>query len=71
MTILSKPGDALLIICAWCVGFNANDPINANASHGICPSCSDRMFGDWQDDLTRAVRSDVPPAHIHAATDRG
>jgi len=43
MTILSKPGDALLVICAWCAGFDKNDPRNATASHGICKSCLEKF----------------------------
>ena len=46
MTILSKPGDLVLVICAWCSDFDRNDPINATASHGICKSCEARMFAD-------------------------
>ena len=43
MTILSKPGDPLLVVCAWC-DFDKDDPRNAHASHGICKSCLDRWL---------------------------
>ena len=46
MTILSKPGDPVLVICAWHADFDKNDPINATASHGCCPVCMARMFGE-------------------------
>jgi hypothetical protein len=31
---------ALEIICAWCPTFDPKDPRNAQASHGMCPSCA-------------------------------
>lgn len=45
MTILSKPGADLLVICCWCPGWDRDDPINANASHGACQACVDRVLG--------------------------
>jgi hypothetical protein len=30
-------------ICAWCPGFDAADPKNAGASHGLCPSCAEQL----------------------------
>ena len=67
MTILSKPGDPLLTICAWCPDHDKTDPRNATASHGICASCLSREFGD--DNVTRSVEPVKASAHIHAATD--
>jgi hypothetical protein len=41
---MSKPTQPepkeLEIICAWCPSFDPKAPANANASHGICPSCA-------------------------------
>jgi hypothetical protein len=66
VTILSKPGDTLLTICAWHADFRADDPLNANASHGICPACVARVFGD--DDLTRSGESALTETPQHAAS---
>lgn len=30
------------VVCAWCPDFDASDPKNANASHGICSTCLER-----------------------------
>lgn len=35
-------------ICAWCSDFNRSDPKNAGASHGMCPSCADRMASELE-----------------------
>jgi hypothetical protein len=44
MTILSEPGAALLVICAWCPDWDRNDPRNVKASHGVCESCLAKML---------------------------
>lgn len=36
----AKPPTELEIICAWCPSFDPKAPVNAHASHGICPSCA-------------------------------
>jgi hypothetical protein len=33
-------------ICAWCPTWNREDPANAGASHGICPTCLARLEQD-------------------------
>ena len=30
----------LRVICAWCPDFDRTAPINAGATHGICPTCA-------------------------------
>ena len=34
-------------VCAWCPDFDRNDPKNATASHGICPTCVAREALGW------------------------
>lgn len=46
MTILSEPGAALLVICAWHADFDRNDPMNLNASHGACSECLAKMLDE-------------------------
>jgi len=46
LTILSKPGADLLVICCYCIDWDRNDPMNKGASHGICPPCYLREFGE-------------------------
>lgn len=29
----------LVVVCAWCPGFNPRDPRNQGVSHGICLPC--------------------------------
>jgi hypothetical protein len=36
----------LVVICAWCPTFDPTDPINAHATHGMCPSCAQKFMGD-------------------------
>lgn len=36
----------LAIVCAWCPDFDPRAPINAVASHGICPACAVRALAE-------------------------
>jgi hypothetical protein len=29
-----------IAVCAWCPDFDATDPRNDHASHGMCPACA-------------------------------
>lgn len=46
----------LLVICAWCPDFDPKDPRNANASHGICPTCAARVHAAWDDGSHRSYK---------------
>lgn len=52
----ANTSENLEVICAWCPDFDRNDPRNANATHGICPTCEARIADEWlRDDSGRAV----------------
>lgn len=54
----------MIIICAWCPDFDPTDPRNAEASHGMCPTCAARMTEEWlRDDAGRRIA----PASDNAA----
>lgn len=47
----NRPAAAPRRICAWCPDFNASDPRNAHASHGMCPTCAERLRREMHDGL--------------------
>lgn len=34
----------LVVICAWCPDFDPTNPVNADATHGICPTCKETAW---------------------------
>ena len=43
----NAPAAPLAVICCWCPDFDAMAPANAGASHGLCPSCAQRVQAEW------------------------
>lgn len=39
--------EPLRVVCAWCADFDATDPANLGASHGLCASCEARVSAEW------------------------
>ena len=37
----------LVRICAWCPDFDRTAPVNAGATHGICPRCAAKVEAEW------------------------